>query len=238
MTSPVEHLSAQIARNQAVARRIDESSEPVRTSLARLQQWQRDRLDATYADLAAQPRYQLACQFFLDELYGGLNVEERDHQLARVVPVMQRLLPGHLLAAIGDAMRLQAVSLEFDVDLAVILVDVDRISQPVYAQAYRTHAVWDERDKQMTMIRELGELLDEQVARPMIRRLIRMMHGPAVMAGFAALQGFLRRGMEAFARMDGADEFLATIDQRERHALNAMREGSDWPFAEWIGEGP
>jgi hypothetical protein len=117
-------------------------------------------------------------------------------------------------------------------------VGVDAISQPVYAQAYRTHDVWDERDEQMTMIRNLGELLDEQVARPMVRRLIRMMHGPAVMAGFSALQGFLRRGMEAFARMDGADYFLSTIDHRERQALEAMRQGNDWPFAEWIGKGP
>lgn len=88
------------------------------------------------------------------------------------------------------------------------------------------------------MIRDLGELLDETVSRPMVHRLIRMMHGPAVIAGFGALQGFLRRGLDAFAEMGDATHFLDTIESRERRALEAMRAGSEWPFQEWIGKGP
>lgn len=234
----VSHLEHQIARNQKVADEINSATPGLRESLDRLQHWQRARLDATYADLRAEPRHRAACEFFLDELYGGRNVHERDRQLARVVPVMRRFLPTHLLYAVGDAIRLQAVSLEFDLDMAGMLSERGPIRQPDYAWAYQRQEAWSQREEQIEMIRDLGELLDETVSRPMVHRLIRMMHGPAVIAGFGALQGFLRRGLDAFAEMGDATHFLDTIESRERRALEAMRAGSEWPFQEWIGKGP
>lgn len=237
-SAAVEHLREQIQRNQVIADTIDRLDSERRGMLDKLQQWQRDRLDATYADLRADSRYRPACEFFLDELYGGRDVLERDRQLKRVVPVMSRMLPTHLLKAVGDAVQLQAVSLEFDLALADNLDENQELSQPTYAHAYRAQGDWQGREHQLVLIRKLGDLLDETVRRPMVHRLIRMMQGPAVMAGFGALQGFLRRGLDAFAHMRGADHFLDTIEQREHGGLQAMRAGSDWPFSEWIGEGP
>jgi hypothetical protein len=234
----VEHLTAQIGYNQQIAARVERADSQLRARLNELQQWQRARLDGTYADLRKDPRYRPACDFFLDELYGGRDVHERDRQLTRVVPVMRRFLPAHLLKAVGDAVQLQAVSLEFDLDLAEILLEERELSQPAYARAYRTHGMWQARDYQLVLIAKLGELLDETVQRPMVHRLIRVMHGPAVLAGFGSLQEFLRRGLDAFKQLKGADYFLTTIEQRERKALDSIREGSDWPFSEWIGRGP
>ncbi|TVR90802.1 MAG: hypothetical protein EA418_14575 [Wenzhouxiangellaceae bacterium] len=234
----VAHLQHQISRNQLIADRIRQLDSDLRGMLDILQQWQRDRLDATYADLRGDPRYRPACEFFLDELYGGRDVHERDRQLGRVVPVMRRFLPSHLLNAVGDAVRLQAVSLEFDLGLAEILRGRDSLDQPAYAWAYRKQADWEGRADQLHLIRQLGELLDETVKRPMVHRLIRLMHGPATVAGFGALQGFLQRGLDAFAHMGPADHFLDTIEARERAALTAMAEAADWPFEPWIGRGP
>lgn len=228
------HLAAQVDRNLAIATRIPEAG-ALRDSLDRLQQWQRDRLDATYADLRALPRFRPACDFFLDELYGGLEVFERDRELKRVVPVMRGTLPAHLLYAVGEAMRLQAISLEFDFVLAEILVEVTGITQPDYAAAYRRHGAWQTREEQLGLIRELGELLDETVQKPMVHRLIRLMRTPAEMAGVGRLQAFLQRGLDAFHRMHGADGFLDTVIERESAALEAMRAGHDWPFEPWIG---
>ena len=232
------HLQDQIRRNQVIAARVDALDAATLQSLARLQHWQRQRLDATYADLRASARYLAACEFFLDELYGGRDVAARDHQLKRAAPVMRRFLPDHLLHAVGDAMQLQAISLEFDLALAELLVAVDPIAQPEYAQAYRLQGDWQGREQQLVLIRQLGELLGETVQKPLVHRLVRLMHGPAVLAGFGALQEFLRDGLAAFATMGAADHFLATISEREAMALEAMRSGSEWPFAAWIGTGP
>lgn len=233
----VRHLQRQVERNLAIAERIPGEG-ALRDSLDRLQLWQRARLDATYADLADQPRFRPACEFFLDELYGGRDVHARDRQLKRVLPVMRRFLPDHLLHALGEAMRLQAVSLEFDFALAETLIDVGPITQPDYARAYREHGQWEKRAEQIALIQSLGELLDRTVRRTMVRRLVRIMRRPAELGGAGLLQNFLERGLDAFARMKGADEFLSTIHQRESEALAAMRSGEDWPFEPWIGRGP
>lgn len=233
----VLHLERQVERSLAIAERIPDEG-TLRDSLDRLQRWQRARLDQTYADLIRQPRFRPACHFFLDELYGGGDVHARDRQLKRVLPVMRRFLPGHLLYAMGEAMRLQAVSLEFDFALAAILVDVREIRQPDYARAYRQHDQWTARREQIELIQSLGELLDRTVRRTMVRRLVRIMRRPAQAGGAGLLQSFLERGLDAFARMNGADEFLATIRKRESQALEAMASGDDWPFEPWIGSGP
>ncbi|RFF32710.1 FFLEELY motif protein [Wenzhouxiangella sediminis] len=231
------HLEEQVDRNLRIAHRIPDEG-PLRDALDRLQRWQRARLDETYADLAAQPRFRPACEFFLDELYGGRDVHARDRQLKRVLPVMRRFLPDHLLHATGEAMRLQAVSLEFDFELAGLLVDVPEIGQPDYARAYRRHGEWAARREQIALIHSLGELLDETVRRTMVRRLVRIMRRPAEVGGVGLLQNFLERGLGSFARMKGAEAFLATIKQRETQALEAMQAGEDWPFEPWIGRGP
>lgn len=236
-SAAVRHLQAQIDRNLALAARIPENG-PLRDSLERLQRWQRSRLAVTYADLAAEDRYRAACDFFLDELYGGRDVHARDRQLRRVVPVMRRFLPDHLLHATGEAMRLQAVSLAFDFELAEILVDVKCITQPDYARAYRIHGAWRARGEQIALIYQLGELLDQTVQRPTVRRLVRIMRRPAELGGVGLLQKFLQRGLDAFAHMNGADHFLATINERESAALEAMTRGADWPFEALIGRGP
>lgn len=233
----IRHLESQVDRNLAIAERIPAEG-PLRDSLDRLQHWQRARLDATYADLANQARFQPACEFFLDELYGGRDVHARDRQLKRILPIMRRFLPDRLVYATGEAMRLQAVSLEFDFELASLLIDTREISQPDYARAYREQGRWDARRDQIELIQSLGELLDETVRRSMVRRLVRVMRRPAEMAGVGLLQNFLERGLDSFAHMRGADHFLATIRERERLALAAMDAGESWPFEPWIGDGP
>lgn len=236
-SAAIGHLEEQIERNLAIAGRIPHCGRE-REALDRLQTWQRARLDATYADLRDRARFRPACEFFLDELYGGRDVHRRDRQLQRVVPVMRRFLSDRLLHATGEAMRLQALSLELDLELSGHLIDVDPITQPDYAHAYRAHGAWDRRQEQLVLIRDLGRLLDETVRRRSVHRLVRIMRRPAELGGVGRLQAFLQRGLDAFARLRDAEEFVDTIFERESGALEAMRQGSECPFAPWIGRGP
>lgn len=230
--SAAAHLVAQIERNLAIAQLIPEHGHR-RDSLDQLQRWQRQRLQETYADLSTQPNLAPACDFFLDELYGGRDVHARDQQLQRVLPIMRRILSGRLLHAIGEAMRLQAVSLELDFELASLLPENAEIDQPGYAQAYRTQNRWSERREQIALICSLGKLLDDVVQQPMTRRLVRLMRRPAELSGAGLLQHFLERGMDAFSHLRGADSFLQAIETREMSALEAMESGASRPFEPW-----
>jgi len=234
--SGAEHLAAQIERSQELLSRLDREHDQ-NPRLAELQRWQRARLRETYADLRARSRFEAACEFFLEELYGGRDMRERDQQLQRALPVMRRMLPDHLLHAVGEALRLQWISLDFDARLARRLDGP--LDQPEYACAYQRLDGWDGRREQIQLIGELGDLLRRTVRVPMIRRLVRWMRRPAHAAGFGTLQEFLENGLDAFAAMgEDAEYFVDIILERERRALERMEQGESWPFHEWIGEGP
>src|SRR6266576_2381162 len=83
------------------ARRLHEersASPTLAAALDRLAEWQTHRLNATYADLARDPRYAKAIEFFQSDLYGPGDLGRRDADLARVVPLMVRIVPTGVIA--------------------------------------------------------------------------------------------------------------------------------------------
>jgi hypothetical protein len=76
----------------------------------------------------------------------------------------------------------------------------------------------------------IGSYLDRVVRKPIIRGLVRFARRPAHAAGFGAMQEFLERGLDAFEAMHGADEFLATLRDREARAMERIFAGVDDPF--------
>ena len=96
--SPAQALLAQelahVARLQA-----ERDANPILAgALQRVASWQGRRLRMTYEDLAAQARYADAILFFQTDLYGGGDFARRDADLARIVPMMVRMLPERVLA--------------------------------------------------------------------------------------------------------------------------------------------
>ncbi|HEU6455230.1 MAG TPA: hypothetical protein VN201_07180, partial [Roseateles sp.] len=61
----------------------------------------------------------------------------------------------------------------------------------------------------------VGEALDHLTRKPLLRQTLRLMRGPAQMAGLGALQNFLESGFDTFRAMRGAADFLSTVRQRE-----------------------
>jgi hypothetical protein len=199
-------------------------------SLDRLADWQSRRLAATYADLAAQPRYAAAIEFFRTDLYGTADYARRDADVARVTPLMAAMLPERVIATIGEAMELNVLSHELDRKLLGQLTQRERYGVREYCAAYRAAGEFAARERQIAMIAVIGRALDGFVRKPLIRGALMMMRGPAHLAGFGVLHDFLDRGFSAFHRMGGADEFLATITAREAAIHRAIAAGSDDPF--------
>jgi hypothetical protein len=201
------------------------------SAVDRLSAWQARRLYNTYADLAREPRYARAIEFFQDDLYGSGDFAQRDADLVRVVPVMGRLLPQSVIFTVARAVELNALAHELDRALIVHLpAGAATFSVPDYCGAYRATGERALRDRQIALIGEVGNALDKFVRTPMIGAALTMMRKPAHAAGLGALQEFLERGFDAFRRMKGAREFLATVDTRERRINDAIFAGDDAPF--------
>lgn len=193
-----------------------------------VKQFQADRLRATYPDLLASHRYAEPCEFFLDELYGAHDFDQRDAEAQRVVPKLAKMLPARAVETLLLAVQLDEMSERFDSEMARKLALP--VTAPAYAAAYRTVASEAERERQIELVDEIGKALDKLARIPMLSTMLHMMKGPAEMWGLSHLHHFLQRGFDAFAGMRGAGEFLATIRRRESEINRRLFAGEGEPF--------
>lgn len=201
-------------------------------ALDRVAAWQSRRLNATYADLARDPRYADAIVFFQSDLYGPGDFSRRDADLARVVPIMVRVLPEGVIATVAKAIALSALSHELDRELVDRLGEEAPLSVPSYCAAYRACDNRKDRERQIALIVEVGAALDCYVHLPLLRQALATMRRPARIAGLGSLQTFLERGLLSFRGMKGAGEFLAVIEARETEVMRAILAGDDAAFPE------
>lgn len=209
---------------------------PERDARARLKRWQAARLAGTYADLLNSDRWGPAARFFLDDLYAPKNLHERDQDVARVVPKMERLLPRQALHTLVKALRMDALSEALDADLAQRLGQAGRLmreadlDEPAYTGAYceaaRDPVRRAQRLEQIELVDQIGHSLDQLTRLPMLATSLKLMKKPAELAGLGELHGFLLRGFSAFAHMRGADEFLERIVQGERQQMQRWLRSS------------
>jgi len=221
-----------LAWNHQLAEKISAPGfalEPFQT----LQQWQRQRLAESYSDLMNRESYRPACEFFLEELYGGLDFLERDQEVARVMSIMVSFLPRNALLTMADAFELQALSLEFDMAMAERLESTGAVELDVasYGVIYRSCGNRPLREKQILLIREVGNELAKLVHKLLVVRLIRLMRGPANAAGFGTLQAFLESGVLSFRKLEDPVYFINTIYEREWLSMQNLFAGEADPFA-------
>ena len=198
--------------------------------LEALKAFQSRRLAQSYADIAVQPRYRMATSFFLDDLYGPKDFSRRDDAMMRILPVMVRTIPAKGVEAATLAVELEALSESLDHRTALEL-EPGPVDDESYARAYRAGSTRAERERQIELIVTVGKDLDWLVKKPLVYTTLKLMRGPARLAGLQDLQDFLERGFEAFRAMDGAVEFLALIRDREMEILNRLFSGAPRPFS-------
>jgi len=189
--------------------------------------FQARRLAATYGDLQRTPRHGPAVEFFLTDLYGPQDLSERDAQVLKALDKLKRFLPAGALLALAGAFELHVLSIELDAATAAALPPGGPIDAVAYAGAYRAAGRPGDRERQVELIGDIGRLLDGLAHRPEVGLAIRLARGPAHAAGYGQLQDFLERGFDAFKTMDGASDFLSTIDRRERALMDSLFAGAD-----------
>ncbi len=211
-----EQLTA-LVRQAREQRRTNAGNDNATDNL-RLKSYQTARLAQRHADLHGNPRYRPAVDFFLTDVYSPKDFSTRDVELARVVPLMVRMLPNRALATLVNAVRMDALTESLDADMVNAMRRVgskSSITADSYARAYKLCARAADRERQITLIRDIGQALDWLRRVPMLKPTLRMMRTPARYAGFENLQFFLENGYAAFYHMGGASEFLDTIVSRE-----------------------
>jgi len=220
--------------NQVDAQRARRAADPALAQrVLAVKHYQHQRFQHSYADLLAQPRHADATRFFLEELYGPEDFTRRDTQFKRVVPALVRLFPQEVVLTVQTLGELHALSETLDTAMgeAVPGVPVDLAG---YIAAWQHVGRRNDREKQIVLTRRVGDALDGYTRNPLLRHSLRLMRGPARLAGLAELQTFLESGFDTFRAMRGAQQFLDTVVQREQAIaawlFNATGdEGRDFP---------
>ena len=223
-----EHLqTAKTLRQQANA-----DADSARDRL-RLRVWQAARLARSYADLLHSERYGKAAQFFLADLYGPKDFSSRDEEVERILPMLVAMLPASALRTIALAVELDALTELLDSAMVVELRAagrIDSIDENAYAAAYRAVRRRPERQRQIVLMRETGEALKQLAQKSLLTTLLKLMRGPAHLAGLGELHEFLEKGFDAFRKMGDATAFLDCIEDKEQLLLRNMFAGVEKPF--------
>ncbi|HZX77763.1 FFLEELY motif protein [Lysobacter sp.] len=202
--------------------------------LPELRRWQTHRLEASFDRFLRDPRRRPAAQFFLADVYNEHDFSQRDADIARVLPMMQRLLPAALLETVADAIELGLLTHAFDLRMAQVLHDIGgsrrRLDAALYARAYRLCGLPRLRAYQIDLLARVGTGLADALRLPGVGTLLRLSRGPARAAGLSELQGFLERGFAAFAQLGDAKRFIAEIEQDEREVSRRLFAGDPEPF--------
>ena len=199
---------------------------------AAIKRFQALRFQGTYPDLLQSPRYKTAARFFLYELYSDKDYTQRDQQFARIASTISKLFPQSVVNTAAKLAEVHALTEQLDDAMALqylaSLTDSPALSDVArYIACWRLAAESSARHMQLSSVLALGQSLDSLARQPGLRTLLRMMRGPAGVAGLGALQIFLETGFDAFQTMRGADEFLRLISERETHWIKCLFEDDE-----------
>lgn len=232
-TSISARLAHRLAWHQAVH---DVKTEPRNASrwLSPLRQWQAWRVEQSFGHFLGDPQRRQAAMFFLQEVYGDHDFSRRDAGVAKMVPMMQTLLPASVLGTLADAIELDALTHALDLRMAQVLEELAprrrRLDLVLYAQAYRSVGHRRLRLRQIELIVRVGGGLALAVRLPGVSMLLKLSRVPAKATGLAELQGFLERGFAAFALLGDAGTFLREIETSERDSALRLLAGKSDPF--------
>lgn len=223
-------MSARAVIDELVLTRTQLARDPrTLAQLRALQAWQVQRLQSTYEDYAADPRYRAALEFFVQDLYGPHDFARRDRDLRKVLRQWERLLPQRALQAVIRALELEALSQSLDLAVVAALGGAAP-TLAYYAQAYRRAGRREDRQRQIWLIVAAGRSLDALIGIPGLGAALRTARLPARMMGVTHLHDFLERGYKAFKTMGGANELLGVIEERETTILRRLFAGGSDPF--------
>lgn len=186
------------------------------------------RFRGTYADLMDSPSFGPAARFFLEELYSDTDYTDRDLQFGRIAGTLQTMFPQPVVNTAVALAVLHAQTEELDQDMGrAWLAHADAAHESArYTAAWRTVGLRHARQQQLQRVLAMGADLARLTRTPGLRMMLRMMRGPANAAGMGALQRFLEAGFDTFGQLarqrGGVEQFLATIEQRERALMDQM----------------
>lgn len=196
--------------------------------------WQAQRLKTTHEDLYRHPGYHTGLEFLLTDLYAPAGMTRRDDNIDRVFPKMVKWLPDHLLDTFAGLVELNLITQQLDLELVELCrkhgLSPAALSADDYCRLFRRSRRLEHRERQITLVADVGRQLDRYVRNRTLGWLLTMSRTPAEMADLSDLHSFLRRGYSAFRRMEDVERLIDRLVAREEKVLDNILKGHPEPF--------
>lgn len=194
----------------------------------------RERMRELHGALWGSASSARAADFFLDDVYPERAQEWRDAQALRALGSMARLMPMSALEALGEAARLDELTEGIDAGVQGRLARMGWGSageEPAggagegFGEAC-DKAAWmggpSESREQREALGRVARALVSAARLPFARQALGAMRLPARLAGLSGLQGFLERGLGAFAGLGDARGFCEGLVEREEQGQREL----------------
>lgn len=193
--------------------------------------FQNNRLRNTYQDLLEDGSTRKACRFFLEQLYCTGDVSLRDHQVERVLPKLERLLPGAAVETIRNVIYMDYLTELLDDEICFFINQKEWFSNVkdkewAYIKAFREHGRFDLRRQQLHLVHEVGGSLRKLTRLPFLRGLLGVTRGAAQKANLEDFHNFLSAGLDAFCEINKPTLFFQVIQERETAVLTGIEQGT------------
>ena len=185
-----------------------------------LKKFQTDRLKETHADLLASPETYKATNFFLKEIYSFKDLTQRDMDLEKIIPIMEKTFPQNTLETIAQGITLDALTETLDTTIALNLGT--NFSYEQYISAFKNLTTKEQRLQQINMVEAVGNSLAMLVKIPFLSTTLKMMRIPAKLANVYSLHEFLETGFTVFKETKNPEKFVETLISREKQILEQI----------------
>ena len=189
------------------------------------------RFAGTYHDLLHAAHYRPAGLFFLEELYSDKDYARRDAQFARMAGPLDKIFPQSVVDTAVALAQLHRLTEQLDLATAQ-----HWLAHPEAPEALRYVLAWRavdrrvDRNQQLASVMTVGTELARLTRLPGLRLMLKMMRGPAHLAGIEDLQRFLELGFDTFSAMgrkaNGTAYFLETVRSRESRLIDLLFDAS------------
>lgn len=189
-----------------------------------LQRFQSHRLRRDHADLAAEPQYRLIAQFFFEEIYGPRDFSQRDEQ-ARRLHQFVGMAPGVVVRDVEQVLELLDLTTRLDETVAQQLAVIgapEDFDEPTYEQAYRQANNYDERRRQIELVRAALYNVYRLSRRPFMDAVLHRTPGLAHAVGMADIHRFLLAGYTAIKPVRDIHRFVEAVCVREELRLDRI----------------
>jgi hypothetical protein len=215
----------------AQLRKIAASAPGLAQAVSDIKHFQARRFAGTYNDLLHSEHYKPAGLFFLEELYSNKDYSRRDAQFVRMAGPLDKIFPQSVVETAVALAQLHRLTEELDMATAqqwLACVETSEITR--YRLAWQAVGRRAERTQQLATVMIVGHELARLTRLPGLRLMLKMMRGPAKLAGIEALQAFLELGFDTFSAMgrqaNATSFFLETVRLRESRLIDLLFDAS------------